>query len=227
MRMPKTLLTTAAAVAVVGLTVMAAQAQSAGDTSKAPAGAQEQKAPVGGGAMNAPGAGTMKPQGAENMKPQGAGKTPAQSAQGAQSVKPEQRMGDEQKQTTQKGAQEQSSTEQKGAQDKSTQKSGANATEQHANQAPASGKAAVQLSATQRSKIQATIGKNPGARVTTNVDFNIAVGAMVPHDVHVVVLPEDVVEIVPQYEGFDYIIVGDEILIIDPNTMDIVDIIPA
>jgi hypothetical protein len=49
----------------------------------------------------------------------------------------------------------------------------------------------------------------------------------VPRDVHVVVLPEDVVEIVPQYQGFDYVIVGDNILIIDPDTMEIVDIIPA
>jgi hypothetical protein len=41
------------------------------------------------------------------------------------------------------------------------------------------------------------------------------------------VLPQDIVEVVPQFEGFDYIIVGDNILIIDPDTLEIVDIIPA
>ncbi len=34
-------------------------------------------------------------------------------------------------------------------------------------------------------------------------------------------------EIVPQYRGYDYIIVGDEIVIIEPRTMRIVAIIPA
>ena len=40
-------------------------------------------------------------------------------------------------------------------------------------------------------------------------------------------VPEDVVEIVPQYEGYDYVMVGDEILIIDPNSLDIVAVIEA
>ncbi len=59
------------------------------------------------------------------------------------------------------------------------------------------------------------------------MNFNIAVGVRVPHDVHVEVLPEDIVEIVPQFEGFDYIMVGDNILIIDPDTLEIVDVIAA
>jgi hypothetical protein len=41
------------------------------------------------------------------------------------------------------------------------------------------------------------------------------------------VLPEEVIEIVPQYEGYDYIIVGDNILIVDPATMEIVAVLPA
>jgi len=49
----------------------------------------------------------------------------------------------------------------------------------------------------------------------------------VPRTVHVVDLPSDVVEIVPQYRGFKYILVRDEILIIDPDTFEIVAVIPA
>ena len=48
-----------------------------------------------------------------------------------------------------------------------------------------------------------------------------------PRTVHVAVLPPEVVTIVPEYSGFDYIIVGDQLLIIDPNTMEIVYILPA
>ncbi len=68
------------------------------------------------------------------------------------------------------------------------------------------------------SKIHSMLGKSEGASVT-NVNFNISVGVTVPRDVHVEVLPEDVVEVVPQYEGYDYIVVNDEILIIDPDSL--------
>jgi hypothetical protein len=132
--------------------------------------------------------------------------------------------------TPQRGAQEEHGTQQRGAQE-DTGKSGANSSEQHASQKPDSSKAShgapVELSQTQRTKIQAVIGKSSEARVTTNVKFDVSVGTRVPRDVHVEVLPEDVVEIVPQYEGFDYVVVGDNILIIDPDSLEIVAVIQA
>jgi hypothetical protein len=45
--------------------------------------------------------------------------------------------------------------------------------------------------------------------------------------VHYAVLPQDIVRIVPQYRGFDYFLVEDEIVIVDPHTLEIVAIIPA
>jgi hypothetical protein len=227
--MKKTLLSTVAVAAVVGFSALAtAQTADQGkDATKTPGSAtQEQKATPGGtgGAM-------MKPQGGQEQHP-------AQPAQGAQNAKPDQRIGqDQQKETTpQKGAQEERSTQQKGAQDdRSTptkgaqedNKSGVNANQKNANESKGSRGATAQVSQDQRTKIRGIIGHNSSARVTTNVNFNVTVGTRVPSDVQVVVLPEDVVEIVPQYQGFDYVIVGDNILIIDPNTMEIVDIIPV
>jgi hypothetical protein len=41
------------------------------------------------------------------------------------------------------------------------------------------------------------------------------------------VLPAEVVTIVPEYRGFNYVVVGDQLLIIDPNTLEIVAILPA
>jgi hypothetical protein len=35
------------------------------------------------------------------------------------------------------------------------------------------------------------------------------------------------VTIVPEYRGFEYVVVGDQLLIIDPNTLEIVAILPA
>ena len=40
-------------------------------------------------------------------------------------------------------------------------------------------------------------------------------------------LPETIVDIVPEYRGFDYIVVRDELVIIDPDTLEIVAILPA
>jgi type IV secretory pathway VirB10-like protein len=208
MKMKKTLLATVAVAAVVGFSTLATaqNADQGKDATKAPApAAQGQKpTPGSGGAM---------------MKPQ------AQGTQGAQSTKPDEHVGqDQQKETTppQKGAQEERSTPTKGAQDENS-KSGVNANQKNAN----GSKGSVQLSQDQRTKIHGIIGHDSSARVTTNVNFNITVGTRVPSSVHVEVLPEDVVEIVPQYQSFEYVIVGDNILIIDPNTMEIVDIIPV
>lgn len=59
------------------------------------------------------------------------------------------------------------------------------------------------------------------------VDFNIAVGTVVPRTVEIYDIPPVIVEIVPEYRTYKYVRVGDSILIIDPRTHEIVDVIPA
>ena len=84
----------------------------------------------------------------------------------------------------------------------------------------------VQLSTEQRTQIKTIVGSHREARVD-HVDFSISVGARVPRSVHLVVLPPEVVRIVPQYRGFYYFIVGDEIVIVDRATLEIVAVVPA
>jgi hypothetical protein len=84
----------------------------------------------------------------------------------------------------------------------------------------------VQLSSEQRTKIRKSLINTKVERVT-NVNFSIRVGARVPRTVRFYPLPIEIVEFVPEYSGYDYIIVGDEILIIDPNTLEIVAVFPA
>ena len=64
-------------------------------------------------------------------------------------------------------------------------------------------------------------------RGSNSATFSVSVGAKVPRDVHVAVLPPEVVTIVPEYRGFEYVMVGDQLLIIDPDTLEIVAILPA
>jgi hypothetical protein len=84
----------------------------------------------------------------------------------------------------------------------------------------------VQLSSEQRTKIHASLASHKVERIT-NVNFTVKVGSRVPHTVRFYPLPIEIVDIVPEYQGYEYVLVGDEILIIDPDTLEIVAILPA
>ncbi|HUD89177.1 MAG TPA: DUF1236 domain-containing protein [Xanthobacteraceae bacterium] len=86
---------------------------------------------------------------------------------------------------------------------------------------------AAQLTDDQRVKIKGVIGSEHNVARVNNVNFDISVGTAVPRSVQFAVLPAEIVTIVPEYSGFDYIVVGDQLLIIDPNTLEIVAILPA
>lgn len=58
-----------------------------------------------------------------------------------------------------------------------------------------------------------------------NVNFSLSVGVDVPSTVTVRPLPSSIVEIVPEYRGYDYIVVREEIVIIEPRTRKIVTVV--
>jgi hypothetical protein len=129
----------------------------------------------------------------------------------------------------QRGAQQQPSTQQqRGAQQQPSV--GGRSTTEQTGQAGVNGGGrggSVQLSEDQRSQIKTIIGRERGPRLGRNANFDVRVGTRVPRSVHYAVLPQDIVRIVPQYRGFDYFLVEDEIVIVDPHTLEIVAIIPA
>jgi len=59
------------------------------------------------------------------------------------------------------------------------------------------------------------------------VRFSVTIGEAVPRTVHLNRLPARVLEYAPQYRGYEYILVGDDILIVDPRTLRIVAVIAA
>jgi Protein of unknown function (DUF1236) len=54
----------------------------------------------------------------------------------------------------------------------------------------------------------------------------LSVGTVVPRNVHFQPLPADVVEVMPQYRGYNFIVVREDIVIIEPSTYKIVDVLP-
>ena len=104
-------------------------------------------------------------------------------------------------------------------------KSGAaqKSTESTTGQGAASGSA--KLSTEQRTKITSIIRQHKVAPAKLNV--SVSVGTRIPASVHFYPLPQDVVVIYPEWRGYDYILVGDQIVIVDPRTHEIVAIIEA
>ena len=82
------------------------------------------------------------------------------------------------------------------------------------------------LSTEQHAKIRETLRGEKAERLS-NVPFSISIGEEVPKTVHFYRLPARIVEYAPQYRDYDYFLVGDEILIVDPSTHRIVAVIPA
>ena len=85
--------------------------------------------------------------------------------------------------------------------------------------------AQININDRQRTRINQSVAKL-NVRPLTNVNFSLSVGTVVSRDVHLSTLPADVVEIVPQYRGYSFVLVRDEIAIVDPATYKIVTVLP-
>jgi len=85
--------------------------------------------------------------------------------------------------------------------------------------------ASAKLSTEQRTKIT-TVIRNEHVAPVTNVNFSIAVGTRVPREgVSFRPLPAEVVTIYPEWRGYEFILVRNQILVVDPSTYEIVAIL--
>ena len=58
-----------------------------------------------------------------------------------------------------------------------------------------------------------------------NLNISINVGVAVPRSVTLYAVPEDVVVIVPEYRRYKYFVYEETVVIVDPDTYEIVDVI--
>jgi hypothetical protein len=79
------------------------------------------------------------------------------------------------------------------------------------------------LSNEQASRIADTLRTSSSA--LRSVDVNVNVDEPLPGDVELMPLPPSVVAIVPEYRGYDYVVVHDEIVIVQPSTRKVVEVI--
>jgi Protein of unknown function (DUF1236) len=82
------------------------------------------------------------------------------------------------------------------------------------------------LTGDQRTKISTSI-KQQNVPPVTNVNFAIAIGSQIPGDIRRAPLPRNVLDVYPAWRGYEFIMVGSDIVIIDPMTLRIVAILEA
>jgi uncharacterized protein DUF1236 len=85
----------------------------------------------------------------------------------------------------------------------------------------------VNLSSEQKTKIHTIIVSERSAPRVSRVDFSVNVGTVVPRTIKLAPIPTTIVEIEPTWRGFEYFLVGDEIVVVDPATLQIVAVLPA
>lgn len=85
--------------------------------------------------------------------------------------------------------------------------------------------ASVNINDQQRTRVTQSISRL-NVQPLTNVNFSLTVGTSVPRDIRLQTLPSEVVEVVPQYRGYSFFVVRDEIVIVEPSTLQIVIVMP-
>lgn len=87
--------------------------------------------------------------------------------------------------------------------------------------------AGAKLSTEQRTQITSVI-REEHVRPVTNVNFSISVGTRIPREgIELHALPSRVVTIYPEWRTYKYVLVKDEIVIINPDTYEIVAVLNA
>jgi len=86
--------------------------------------------------------------------------------------------------------------------------------------------AGARLTTEQRTRISTVIRDQHVAPVS-NVNFAISVGTRVPREIGFHPLPQEIVTIYPDWRGYEFFLVRDEIVVVDPRTLEIVAVLPA
>jgi hypothetical protein len=86
--------------------------------------------------------------------------------------------------------------------------------------------AGAKLTGEQRTTVRSAIDKQH-VRPATNINFSISVGTRVPRTVEFYPVPTELVTYYPSWRGYEYFLVGDQIVVVNPRTDEIVAVLDA
>ena len=221
-----TLLSTAAAVMLIGTAAASAQGMKQEEGPAAQAPAAQQKAPAEKMAPSIKSGQRKTPettgQASPDVKSGERGKTPQTTGQAPSKASDSEK--GEMKGRMDKGAEPHAQGDNKtngGAASKSSETTKQRSTT--TGQGAAAGNA--KLSTEQRTKITTVFKQHRVEPAHLNV--SVSVGTRIPANVHFYPIPQEVFVIYPEWRGYDYVLVGDQIVVIDPRSHEIVAILEA
>jgi hypothetical protein len=86
--------------------------------------------------------------------------------------------------------------------------------------------AGAKLSSEQRTRIT-TVIRDQHVQPITNANFSISIGTRVPREVSFRPLPAEVVTVYPEWRGYEFFLIRDQIVVVNPRTMEIVAVLDA
>src|SRR5215510_738186 len=224
----KLLVSTAALLAGIALASAQEMPRGGGQSGGQPGAAQSQGAPGGGAQERSQSPQNRGGQAQQGMPDRGKqGQSPRDRETTGQAPQKEQgKQGQREERgkegQTQRGQRDRDHTTGQGQRDQSPSQREQGQTQQR-QQGPAAGQAeqgrgggsSVNLTTEQRTKIRQTVLAGGNAPRVNNVNFSLSVGTVVPTSVRVVEVAPVLVEIHPEWRGYFYFVVGDEIIIVD------------
>jgi hypothetical protein len=88
------------------------------------------------------------------------------------------------------------------------------------------GAGAKQLTTEQRTRIS-TVIKQQNVQPATNINFSISVGTKVPRTVAFHALPTEIISVYPDWRGYEFFLVSNQIIVVNPRTLEIVAVLDA
>ncbi len=82
------------------------------------------------------------------------------------------------------------------------------------------------FSSEQRTAIHSSILKEH-VSPATNINFSVDVGGVVPRTIVIHPLPPEIVDIEPEWQGYMFFLTADDIIVVEPDTLRIVAVLPA
>lgn len=89
----------------------------------------------------------------------------------------------------------------------------------------AAGARSFNLTPENRTRIHEFAVRERNAPRVDNPNFEVSIGTRVPRSVRFVAIPRTILEIEPAWRGFEYFMIGDRMVVINPRTMEIVAIV--
>jgi hypothetical protein len=74
-------------------------------------------------------------------------------------------------------------------------------------------------------RIREIFGKDRSAKKADHVNFSLSVGAVVPRSVRLAALPQTIIAIQPTWRGDEYFRVGHQIVVVDPQSKEILGVL--